>query len=75
MTNRIEETINSIKARIENEVKKDSPDWDAIIQLANNGRIAQGQLPHFMWEVIDEAEMEKAFESNKSHWQKKIDNL
>ncbi len=44
MTNRIEKTINSIKARIESEVKKDSPDWDAIKKLADNGRIAEGQI-------------------------------
>jgi len=40
----IQMTINSIKAKIENEIKKEFPDWKLIERLTVNGEIAQKQL-------------------------------
>ena len=40
----IQMTINSIKARIENEVKKELPNWEIVKRLASNAEIAQNQL-------------------------------
>ncbi len=48
----VQMTIDTIKARIENEAKTDSPDWGNIIRLAENGKLAEQQLVDEMEQLI-----------------------